>query len=121
MLTDPLRSHKFNFHLDGEPVPVISVNGLVIRCPEEFQTENSLFITKAITQRPYFTSWLDVADRRTLTIDVFPDEGTEPALRYIIPNVKPRHLLYSDLDAGANQVLVEQLYVTYRELTVTVL
>lgn len=111
---DPLKAYKFRARFasgthEGEFVGLMSVSGL--RCTGE---PGSLAITRAVFpgDSDLHEWFLHPGDLRDMDIVV------DHEIVFHVHCANPTMMVYSDLDAGANTLLVSQMSIAYTRITV---
>ena len=99
---NPVRNFRFDVVIDGQSVGFMCVQGL-----HEGQTTVTLMRGITLTEEDLILrEWKDAKD---VTIIVRDGEGTPQVVFYLDHATPAAPLAFSDLDAGANNLMVQQL------------
>lgn len=122
-VTEPLRTRNFKFRVQvqtevtGTDLPVMSVTGLSVAGPTTFISAPLELRRAVVTGRDEFYLWHATKDARDLRIAVLNHPDGAVRFQLLVKQAKPESLEYSDLDAGANQLLIERLTLGHQGIT----
>ena len=109
MSDDEVANYRFRVHVGGEKLGVMLVSGLMVGgAPGPYR----LHLKRGVVRDDHFLlDWYRKQDTREIRVTVI-DVACD-ALTFILREAKVTSIVFSDLDAGANQIFTETAWITY--------